>query len=150
MDHNVAFSKYNVFDLWNAKTSNKFLKKASKSKIASSILRSRIEGYTCLLIFKKISSLPVFSPAQMIFFSTLPAVIRAYPFSIFARFHVPRVMKIGENCKVWFLQGFMYPGSWKSEKIETSDFCKVSCTGGSWKLEKIEKVRKSDKKWQNL
>ena len=32
-----------------------------------------------LLIFKKISSLPDFSPTQMFFFSTLPAVIRAYP-----------------------------------------------------------------------
>ena len=32
-----------------------------------------------LLIFKKISSLPVFSPTQMKFFSTQPAVIRAYP-----------------------------------------------------------------------
>ena len=44
--------------------------------------------------------------------------------SLFARFHVRGVMKIGENCNVWFFHGFMYPGSWKLEK--------------------------SDKKWQNL
>ena len=29
-----------------------------------------------------------------------------------------------------FFQGFMYPGSWKLEKMEESDFCKVSCTRG--------------------
>ena len=34
-----------------------------------------------------------------------------------------------------FFQGFMYPGSWKLEKIEASDCCKVSCTQGdkTWK-----------------
>jgi len=56
---------------------------------------------------------------------------------VFARFHVPGFMKIRENWSIRFWQGFMYPGSWKLEKIEASDFGKVSCPG-SCKLEKIE------------
>ena len=52
---------------------------------------------------------------------------------IFVSFHVPVVMKIEENWIVWFLRIFMYPGSWKLNKIELSDFC-----GFSWKLKKIE------------
>ena len=42
--------------------------------------RSQIEGYTFLLIFNKISSLPVFSPTQMKFSPSYPLLIsRAYP-----------------------------------------------------------------------
>ena len=32
------------------------------------------------------------------------------------------VMKIGENWSIWFLSSFVYPGSWKLEKIEEFGF----------------------------
>ena len=69
----------------------------------------------------------------------------------------PGFMKIEENRSVWFLWIFMYPGSWKLNRIKASDFCGFSCTQGhenwieskrlflwtcmypgSWKLKKIE------------
>ena len=54
---------------------------------------------------------------------------------IFVKFHIPGVIKIRENWSIWILWNFIYPGSWKSEKIEEFDFCEVSCTWGheSWR-----------------
>ena len=82
---------------------------------------------------------------------------------IFARFHVPGVMKVRENWRVWFLPIFMYPGSWKLKllifvnfhvpgvmKIEASDFCEVSCKKVTiwlkncfwpWNRAKLKKLR---------
>ena len=49
---------------------------------------------------------------------------------IFARFHVPGVMKIRKDRSFRFLQGFMYPKSWKFKKA--SDFCEFS-----WKKRRL-------------
>ena len=58
-----------------------------------------------------------------------------------------RGMEIGENWSIWFLWNFVYPGSWKLEKIEVSEFFEILFTWGheievsdfcekSWKLKK--------------
>ena len=84
---------------------------------------------------------------------------------IFVMFHVlfdfcevshTRGHKNQRKLKNLILWNFIYPGSWKLEKIEAFDFCEVSCTQGhenwrklknlifvkfrvrSWKLEEIE------------
>ena len=45
-----------------------------------------------------------------------------------------QVMKIEENRSIWCMWIFMYPGSWKLEKIEVFDFCEFSCTRGTFIL----------------
>ena len=57
---------------------------------------------------------------------------------ILVKFHVPGVMKIKQNWSFWFLWSFMYPGSWKLDKIEVSDFCEVSCTRGHENWRKLK------------
>ena len=71
------------------------------------------------------------------------------------KFRVPGVIKIRENCSYWFFWSFLYvmkirenwsvrfvwsfvyPGSWKSDKIEASDFFENSCT-------RVMKIEASD------
>ena len=54
---------------------------------------------------------------------------------IFVNFHLLGVMKVEENWSIWFLRIFLYPGSWKLNRIEASDFCELSYTRGheSWR-----------------
>ena len=59
---------------------------------------------------------------------------------IFEKFHVPGVMKIQENWIVWFLRNFKYRGSWKSEKIEASNFWEFSCTVGNGNWRKLKRL----------
>ena len=55
---------------------------------------------------------------------------RKLKYLIFVNFCVPGVMKIGQNWSVWFLWSFVYPGSWKLEKIKVFDICEFLCTRG--------------------
>ena len=57
---------------------------------------------------------------------------------IFVNFRVPGVIKIGKKWGVGFLLIFVYPGSWKSEKIEVLDFCQFSCTRGHENRKKLK------------
>ena len=58
---------------------------------------------------------------------------------------VPGVIKIGENWSIWFLWSFMYPGSWKFEKIEAFDFFVNFVYPGSWESEITSRVHKINK-----
>ena len=51
-------------------------------------------------------------------------------------------MKIREYWRIWFLLSFVYPGSWKLEKIEAFDFCEVSfsCTQGHKNWRKLKNL----------
>ena len=51
--------------------------------------------------------------------------------SIFVKFFVPGVMKIAANLSVRFLCSFVYPRSWKLEKISASDFCEILFNRGN-------------------
>ena len=53
-------------------------------------------------------------------------------------FVYPGDIKIGENWSFWFLWKFMYPGSWKLQKIEASDFFVILCTRGHGNWRKFQ------------
>ena len=67
----------------------------------------------------------------LIFFNFHDKTSQKSDASIFVKFFVPGVMKIAANLSVRFLCSFVYPRSWKLEKISASDFCEILFNRGN-------------------